>query len=237
VIKAKFDFFTTDNLGNIYVIKEDELIKYLANGKYFARYSNLKLGNITTVDATNPLKLILYYRDFQQIVFLDDQLSVNSDVVSLETLGFEQTDLVCASNNNSFWIYNKQNNELNRFNENSKKITSTGNLKQILQHEMAPNFMMEHNGYLYLNSPETGVFVFDVFGAFSKIISIKNLKQFQVSENILYYQKDSSFCSYNYVLFEEACKTLPYASKTNGVKYGNNKLYAGYKDSIVVQNF
>lgn len=237
VIKSKFDFFTTDNLGNIYTIKEDELIKYLPSGKFFARYSNLKLGNIATVDATNPLKIILYYRDFQQLVFLDDQLSVNSDVVSLEKLGYEQTDLVCASVNNSFWIYDKQNNELHRFDQNSKQITSTGNLKQILQSDLSPNFMMEHNGYLYLNSPATGVYVFDIFGAFSKVISIKNLRNFQVDENILYFQKDSNFCSYNYTLFEEACKRLPFPSKINGVKYAGKKLYSGFRDSLLVQEF
>ena len=118
MIKVKSDFFNADNIGNIYTIKEDELMKFLPSGKFFARYSNLKLGNITSLDATNPLKLVLYYRDFQQIVFLDNQLSVNSENVSLEKLGYEQTDLVCASANNSFWIYNKQNNELIRFNKN-----------------------------------------------------------------------------------------------------------------------
>lgn len=237
VIKAGFDFFTVDNLGNIYTVKEDELIKYLPNGKFFARYSNLRLGNISAVDATNPLKLVLYYRDFQQIIFLDNQLSVNSEVVSLENLGFEQTELVCASANNSFWIYNKQNSELNRFNENSKKITSTGNLKQILQADLAPNFMMEHNGYLYLNSPETGVYVFDIFGAFSRLISLKHLRHFQVSENILYYQKDSTFCSYNYTLFEEACKRAPVSEGFRALRYSSAKLYIGYKDSILVSPF
>jgi len=237
VIKTKFDFFTTDNIGNIYTVREDELIKYLPSGKFFSRYSNLRLGSITTVDATNPLKIVLYYRDFQQLVFLDNQLSVNSEVVSLEKLGYEQTDLVCASANNSFWIYNKQNNELHRFDENSKRVASTGNLKQVLQSELSPNFMLEHNGYLYLNSPATGIYVFDIFGAFSKIISIKNLRHFLVSENIVYYQKDSSFCSYNYSIFEEACKTLPYPAKEGGVKYDGKKLYSAFKDSLIVQEF
>lgn len=236
-IKAKFDFFTTDNIGNIYTVREDELIKYLPNGKFFARYSNLKLGSIAMVDATNPLKIVLYYRDFQQLVFLDNQLSVNSEIVSLEKLGYEQTDLVCASANNSFWIYNKQNNELHRFDENSKKITSTGNLKQILQAELTPNFMLEHNGYLYLNSPETGIYVFDIFGAFSRVISIKALRQFQVSENIIYFQRDSTFCSYNYTLFEEACKPLPGGAVAGSVKYSNKKLYSGFKDSLLVHEF
>jgi hypothetical protein len=236
-IKVKYDYFTSDNLGNIYTVHEDEMVKYLPSGKFFTRYSNLKLGNITTVDATNPLKLLLYYRDFQQIVFLDDQLSVNSENVSLEKLGYEQTDLVCASANNSFWIYNKQNNELLRFNENSKKIAFTGNLKQVLQREMYPDFMVEHNGYLYLNCPETGIYVFDVFGAFSKIISIKDIHQFQVSENLIYFKRDSVFCSYDHRLFEEACKVLPDPSFVKGVKYTSQKIYLGYKDSIQVKEF
>jgi hypothetical protein len=195
------------------------------------------LGSIQLVDATNPLKILVYYKDFQQIVFLDNQLSQNSDVVPLERLGLEQTSLVCASTNNSFWIYSKQNNELLRFNENSRKVASTGNLKQILQTNITPNAMKEHNGYLYLNCPETGIYVFDMFGTFSKIISIKNLKQFQVNENIVYYQKDSVFCSYNFTLFEEACKSIPNFGKAYSFKYLNLKLYTAYKDSLVVEDF
>ncbi|MGZ4090359.1 MAG: hypothetical protein ACXVNO_06540 [Bacteroidia bacterium] len=235
VIKSKLDYFTTDNIGNVYTVKDDELVKYLPTGKFFLRYSNLKLGNITTVDATNPLKLVLYYRDFQQIVFLDNQLSLNSEPVSLEKLGYEQTDLVCASTNNGFWTYNKQNNELIRFNESSKKIAATGNLKQVLQADLNPNFMTEHNGYLFLNSPETGIYVFDMFGAFSKIISLKDMKQFQVSDEIIYFKKDSSLCSYNYKLFEEACKKIPFAEHAVGIQMNKNRIYCGFKDSVVVE--
>jgi hypothetical protein len=232
VIKTKLNYFTTDDFGNVYAVKEHELLKYLVSGKLFARYSNLKLGNITAVDATNPLKLLLYYRDFQQIVFLDNQLTTNSEPISLELLGYEQTELVCASANNSFWIYNKQNNELVRFNEMSKKVASTGNLKQVLQAELKPNFMAEHNGLLFLNSPETGIFVFDIFGTFNKIISIKNLKRFDVNSDIIYYQRDSLFCSYNYRLFDEVCKSN---CKAEQINYTKNKLYKSYGDSIVIE--
>lgn len=233
VIKTKLDYFTTDNIGNIYTIKEDELIKFLPNGKFFTRYSNLKLGTISNVDASNPLKILLYYRDFQQIVFLDDQLSVNSEVVSLETLGYEQTDLVCASSNNGFWIYNKQNNELIRFNENSKKVASTGNLKQILHTDLAPNYMTEHNNFLFLNSPESGIYVFDMFGAFSKLVSLKELREFQVSDNIIYFKKDSSLCSYNYKLFDEACKPIAAGSKSIKILFSKDRIYCGFRDSVV----
>lgn len=234
VIKSKLNYFATDNMGNVYTVKEEELVKYLSNGKLFARYSNLQFGNISAIDATNPLKLILYYRDFQQIVFLDNQLTSKSESISLEALGYEQADLVCASANNGFWLYNKQNNELVRFNENLKQITITGNLKQLLQTNIKPNFMREHNGYLYLNSPENGIFVFDIFGTFNRIISLKNLKQFDVYEDVIYFQKDSSLCSYNFKLFEEACKKLPKYTNAIEAKYYNNKVYVGYKDSLII---
>lgn len=231
-IKVKLDFFTTDNIGNIYTIKEDELLKYLPSGKFFERYSNLQLGNITSVDASNPLKILVYYRDFQQVVFLDNQLSLNSDVVSLQNLGYEQTELVCASANNSFWIFNKQNNELIRFNESSKKVAATGNLKQVLQSNLNPNYLTENNGYVFLNCPETGIYVFDIFGTFSKIISLKNLKNFQIAESIIYFTKDSSLCSYNYKTFEDACKLVP--NKPLQIIYNKQKIYSRYKDSLVI---
>ncbi len=237
IIRAKNNAAYLDNIGNSYVVNEDEMMKYLANGKFFTRYSNLKLGSITSVDVTNPLKLVVFYKDFQQILFLDNQLSLNSDIVALESLGYEQTELVCASANNSFWIYDKRNNELVRFNENSKKISATGNLKQILRENITPNYMIEHNGFLYLNSPEKGIYVFDIFGAFSKIISLKGLTHFQVNGNILYYQKGMELCSYNYQIFEESCKAIPDTASVREVKYINGRLMSLYPDSVRIRKF
>ncbi len=104
LIVKPHDYFTLDNLGNYYLIKDGEIIKYLANGKYFSRYSNKKLGTITSVDATNALRIMLFYKDQQQVVFLDNQLSQKTDAVSLEAMGLEQTDLTCISANNGFWM-------------------------------------------------------------------------------------------------------------------------------------
>ncbi len=230
----KSDFIAVDNIGNLYAVKDNELIKYSSTGKMFARYSDIKLGNISHVDVTNPLKILLYYRDYQQIVFLDNQLSLNSQNVSLEKLGFEQSELVCSGANNSFWIYDKQNNELLRFNENSKKIAATGNLKQVLKIEISPNYMLEHNGLLFLNCPDSGIYVFDMFGAYVKVISLKNLSNFQSTENILYFNRDSSLCSYHYKQFEESCQKIHQPKGYKQVLYMNKHMYLTYKDSVVV---
>jgi hypothetical protein len=232
VIKETFNLFTSDNLCNSYFVNGEELVKYPAvPGKPQLRYSNKKLGNITTVDATNALKVLLYYRDFQQLVFLDSQLSPNGDPISLESLGYEQTDLVCSSFNNGFWIYNKQTNELVRFDENSQPITKTGNLKQLLQADLKPDYMTEYNSYLYLNCPDIGIYVFDMYGTFSRIISLKGLRSFQVNENIIYYYKSGRFYSYNTKAYEE--KWMEYSDLVKNVRIAKDRLFLQYTDSVV----
>lgn len=233
IIKKAHDNFAVDNLGNMFFTRESEILKYLANGNYYNRYSNLKLGEISSIDATNALRIILFYKDQQQILFLDNQLSQKSDPVSLEQLGYEQTELVCGSANSGFWIYTKSNNELIRFDNNLKKISATGNLKPILQADLKPNFMIEHNGNVYLNCPEQGIYVFDIFGTFSKIISIKDLKNLQVSDDIIYYPKKNKVCSYNFKLFEEVCDSFP-VQKINQAYFYKNKVYLSNKDTLFV---
>jgi hypothetical protein len=226
--------FTTDNIGNIYLVNDNELLKYTFDGKLFRRYSNLKLGSIQSIDATNVLKPLLFYKDYQQLVFLDSQLSENSTVISLEKLGYEQTELACSSANNSFWIYSKQNNELVRFDQNSRKLLNTGNLKQLLKEEIEPNYMVEHNGHLFLNSPLQGIFEFDMFGTYVRTISLKNLSRFQVDESIIYFLKNKKFCNYQFTLFEEKCGGS-IDEICIDIRYQSKRFYLQYKDSLVVK--
>ncbi|MCA0429915.1 MAG: hypothetical protein LCH32_05380 [Bacteroidetes bacterium] len=232
-IIQKHQSFKVDNLGNIYFVNNDEVIKYNQQGKLINRYSNLQLGNITTLDVTNPLKMIVYYKDFQQIVFIDNQLSTNSDIINLEELGFEQTDLVCTSVNNSFWIFDKRNSELIRFNEQSKIVNRTGNLNLIFNKKITPNYLVEQNGYVYLNCFDSGINVFDIYGTFSKTIGIKSLTQFQISNEFLLYQKDSVLISYNTKLFNETQQK--FNKIPTQVQYKNGLQYLGFNDTLLVK--
>ena len=232
-VEGAHDFFNTDNLGNIYLVRDAELVKYNADGKKMGRYSNLKLGSISSVDAMNPLKILLYYHDYQQVVFLDNQLSPNGKAVPLEAVGLEQASIVCASVNNGFWVYDKRNNELIRFDETARRITSTGNLKQVLSDQVAPVSMREYNSYLYLNCPGTGIYVFDVFGAFARMIPLKNISRFQPEGDIVFYYRNGSICSYDQRRLEEKCDSVFVPGlRSAGVR--SRRLYRSYGDSLTV---
>lgn len=238
IVRIKFpeqkSHIEIDGFGNMYVINNNEIIKYNAAGVLQKKFSTKRYGKIDFVDAMNPLKILVYYKDFQQIMFLDDQLTETSSMISIETLGYEQTGVVCSSTNNSFWLYDKQNNELLRFNSDLKALVKTGNLKRILDIDIKPNFMQEHNNYIYLNCPSEGILVFDIYGTFYKTIPLKNLKEFNIVNGDVFYFETNTLKQYQAQTFNTIQKQFS-DTLINTVYWQNNRFYKVYQDSLVVE--
>lgn len=227
------DFFTTDYLGNIYAAKGDELIKFNISGEKLRIYSNKKLGNIFSVDASNPLRILVYYKDFSCLVILDSQLSPNGDGVHLEEFNLEQTDLACTSFNNGVWVFNRQNMELVRLDESMQKVISTGNLNRILNLDLHPNFMLEYNGNIYLNDPASGILIFDMYGTYAKTIPLMNLLSFQVREGVFYFFQEGKFTAYYPREFRKVQEDFSEINFSQ-IRIEKDRIYLGNSDSILV---
>jgi hypothetical protein len=190
IVKTDAEKMTTDNIGNVYLIKGESIFKCDSAGVVQKSFSNKNFGAITSADATNALRIILFYKDFNRVVTLDNTMSQNGEPIALETIGFPLASLVAASHDNGMWIYDPANFELVRLNRNLQIENRSGNLSQILGIDLQPNFIIEKDNRLFLNNPSTGILIFDVFGTYSKTIPEKNLKNFQISDdNIIYYRK------------------------------------------------
>lgn len=223
-IPSNYTSLTSDNLGNIYLTKGDVLEKYDSEGKFQKNLSNKALGNITFVDAQNPLKLLLYYRSFQQIVLIDNMLAPSGNSISLDALGYSQATLVCTSHNNGIWIYTPQNAELIRFDQQLNKVVQTGNITQLTGSKVLPNFMTEQNNQLFLNDTATGILVFDIYGTYARTIPLKGLSHFQVNNEKIFYLKDGKLKSYDLRTLEEQELSLP-AGEVLDVRTEKEKLY------------
>lgn len=232
-IAIKGESITTDNLSNIYLLNNDILQKYDPQGNPLRSYSNKTLGKITTVDASNPMKVVLFYRNFLQIVFLDNTLSQNGDPVSIEALGYPQTQLVCSSHNSGIWIYNQQNFELIRFDQNLQVAGQTGNLAQLLGIDLKPDYMVQYNNWLFVNDPSVGILVFDVFGTYSKTIPLKNISEFQFQENKIIYYRDGKLNNFNMQTLEQGRSAVPDSTAVS-VKLANDKLYLLQRGALAI---
>lgn len=214
-IETKADFFTTDNQSNIYVVKANELIKFDKTGKLLYKYSNNNFGNITFVDASNMLKILVFYKNYLQVIFLDNTLSQNGDPISLDKFGFIQAQLVCSSHNNGMWIYDQQNMELVRVDQTLERTQQTGNLSVLLSVPMKPDYLIEYDNKVYLNNPGTGILVFDIYGTYYKTIPAKNIKQFQSFGNLVYYNTGNQIKAYNLKMADETQFEIPLAEFKN----------------------
>ncbi|TAL63074.1 MAG: hypothetical protein EPN85_01070 [Bacteroidetes bacterium] len=232
-IPAFSSFITTDNLGNIYLTKEDILEKYDSEGKFLKNLSNKALGTISFVDVHDPLKILLFYKSFQQIVFIDNMLAGSGNFISLDALGYNQTSLACSSHNNGFWIYNQQNSELIRFDQNLQKTQQTGNITQLTGIKLNPDFITEQNNMLFINNPESGILVFDIYGTYSKTIPVKGLKRFQISNEQIFYLREGKLKSYNMKTLEENEQSLP-ANDVLDVRTEKEKLYLLKQKSVAI---
>lgn len=196
-LNTKPSSIVSDNLANVYFVSEDKFTKYDMKLNLMKEFSNKNFGSITSADVTNPLRILLYYREFGRIVFLDNTLSQNGEPIALEKLGYPLAILAASSHDNGTWIYDQPTFELLRF-DNSLAVTSrTGNLSQILAVDLQPDFLIEKDNHVFLNNPKTGIIVFDVFGTYIKTIPLLNLRSFQVADDEIIYYENGQLHAWN----------------------------------------
>jgi len=236
-IPVKGDRLVTDNLGNPIVIGGDALTKFRDNGTLFRLYSNKRLGKISSVDAMNPLKIIVFYKDFSRIVFLDNTLTENGYPIELEKFDLEQAALVCASYDNGIWVFDGVAYSLTRFDQQMQRSVQILNLNQILGYTPQPAFMMEHDNHLYMNVPDKGILQFDIFGTYIRTIPITGLDKFQVLGTTLYFSKTPGMLqAFQLKTLQESQLELPVSDYTD-LRINQDKLYLLRNDSLSVYRF
>lgn len=229
---AKGDF-TTDNLGQLYTWQGNLLKRYDANGKLQYTFNNKTLGNIAAVDATNPLRVVVFYQELSQVVFLDNTLSEHGQSLALTELGYDQATVLCGSQNNGVWLYDQVAFELVWIDEQANVGKRSGNLVQQLGFDVEPTCMIERHNWLYLNDPARGLLVFDIFGTYYKTIPIKGLERFQVGQRLLTYLKNGALQAYDMKLLEAEPVVLP-ATADGAVRIEGKHLFLRAQNAVLV---
>ncbi len=225
-IEFKGKAFTTDQTGSYYEIYLNQIIKIGKNGQRQFSYSNNILGEISSVDVSNPMKILVFFRDFSKIVILDNTLSEQGGALDLNEVSLEETSLVCTSYNNGIWYYNPLKFQLTRVEHSTKNFNISANISNILNKNIQPNFLVEFNNKVYLNDPVNGVLVFDIYGTYLKTIPIFGLMTFQVKEKfLLYVNQAGQIETYDFFTLEKSVyKPLQY-SMVKTVRIENKTIY------------
>jgi hypothetical protein len=201
-------FITTDNIGNLYVIADNQILKFSPSGKPLQNFSDMRQGELRSVDAGNPLKVLLFYPDMARITLLGTQFAPQS-TIELRNIGIQQPVLACNSQNNGYWVFDLQDFQLKKIDLNLQLQFQSGNLLQSTGKKIVPNFMTEYNNRVYINDPVNGILVFDQFGSYFKTLPVTGLRAFQIRGNELLYLQDNNIKALELKLLNERELTLP----------------------------
>jgi hypothetical protein len=221
---AGVTFFTTDKLGNTYVIVENQLLLFDAEGKPVANYSQNKLGELRLVDASNPLKVVLFYPDFAQLIVLNSKLAEQS-VINLRNAGIVQPMTAANSENGGYWFFDRDDEQLKKIDNNLQIVYRSDNLSQTLGYAMQPKQIVEENGHIYVNDPENGIHVFDRFGTYYKTLPFTHIGNFQLIENSLLFVEGSRLYKYDSKTVAQKEILLPPHDSLISARIEQNKLY------------
>jgi len=217
--------FTTDNLRNVYLITGDnDVSKFNPDGEKIFTYSEKKYGKLAFIDASNPLKVLLFFPEFSVIVAVDNTLSVTG-TYDLKSINIPWVSAIGLAIDNNIWIYDEQDFRLKKIDETLNLIHQSEDLSNYLNISLNPNFLMERNNWLYLNDPSHGIFVFDIYGSYYKTIPLKKLKNFQILGDQLIYKQDEQYKSYHLKTLEEKIIQLPDSTATRQVRIEKDRLY------------
>ena len=228
MLKGDFVGLAIDNLDNIYTVdSRNQLKKFNSNGDSVAVYNDVKqYGNATLIDVSNPLKILLYYRDFATVVELDRFLNpVN--VVDLRKINIFQARTIGQAYDNSVWVYDEQESKLKKVSAQGKVTLETPDFRLVLGKAITPVRIFDENRYVYVYDPQHGAYVFDYFGTLRNNILLQNWENFSVAGKFIYGSRGDLVFRYEIKTFRLDEWKMPEAiSGSQAFRFSSSRLYA-----------
>ena len=173
---AADNFLGYDQFGYFYSIKTNVLSKSKKEETF--EYKNISLGKPTKIDFQNPLKIILFYENFNTIILLDNQLSETQRINLSENNSPITATAAGLASQNRLWIYNSLTQEIGLFDylkNTYQSITPSfqGNLKY---------YESDFNTFRWIDD-KLNWYSCDVFGKIKSLGKVADFDQIQITAN------------------------------------------------------
>ncbi len=226
-IKGSFTYLNVDNLDNIFLItKTNQLKKLNANGDSVAVFNDVKkYGNPDYVDVTNPLKSLLYYKNYSTIVTLDRLLTVRN-TVNLRKQNIFYVNTVTLSYDNYMWLFDEEDFRLKKIDEEGKLLQSSTDWRMLFDTVPAPVKIIDRDNFVYLYDPAKGFYIFDYYGGFKNRLAFLNWTNVEVNGTTVYGFEETKLYSYQLKSLQLKEYKLPaYFGKYISIKAMNGLVY------------
>jgi len=176
ILKSKQTYVTTgikaiDNFGFFYAESKNVLTKYNDDNLY--SYSNIQLGKMTSFNTFNPLKINVFYKNFNTIIILDNRLAEVAKLDFNQLQPYKNVTHISTGFDSILWLFNQdlQHLELYDYNTNIVRTTTMPVSSKVLD-LTSKVYKVKNNG-------------------FTNIKAIKNTVILKAKNNLSYYNKET----------------------------------------------
>ncbi len=236
VIPGDYSYFTIDNLDNIYLLSSNNQLKKVnINGDSNGVFNEVrKYGSLFSIDASNPLKILLNYKDFSTIAELDRLLNV-LNVIDLRKQGIFNVNTIATSYDNNIWLFDEGESKLKKIDDNGNVLAETVDFRSLFDTVPSPTQIIDRDGFVYLYDPNKGFYIFDYYGSLKNKIPFLHWTNVDVVGTSIYGFKDSILYEYKLGSLNLVQYKLPPVFKhSTQIKVGNNKVYLLKENGIEI---
>ena len=222
----------TDELGNVYLVRQDNgLIRYSPDGDSTGNFRSIQNGDLLWVDATNPLRILLYYPNFSKVVLLDKMLSVKNEL-DLKKLSIFNAPAVGMSADGRIWVYDFVNARLKKIDDQLSVTNTSNDMRQELAEVPRPTALLERDSRVFLCDSSKGIYTFDRFASYLNMLEIKGVRQLQAFGTQLVYKNADSLRAYD--LRTLSLKTIPLPPQADFIdaRIERGRLYLLFTDRL-----
>lgn len=221
---------TTDGVGNLYVVKDNNLlIRYNAQGDSDRVFNEIKKGSITQIDASNPLRILLFFKEYQLVVVLDQMLS-KKHVFKLNNLGLFNVTSIANSADGTFWAYDAAQGVLLKI-DDKPSIRFSSPLRTMLDHAVQFQYMVEDDRMLYAADSTSGIYEFDLYGFYNTVYHFPTVEFQWINQQLIYWQSPN-LIAYHTESLREKKRALPEPETILQVRVDRNRLFIRRKNQL-----
>jgi len=151
---------SVDNFGTKYYLINDVFHKN-ANDKIIT-YNNLQLGTLQSASAFNPLKINLFYKNFNTVIILDNRLAEIFKIDFNTLSSYKNVSHISTGHDNTIWIFNQDLQKLELFDYKTRTTRAQTVPVQSTVLDLKSNF-----NFCWLLT-ENFIYVYNYFGSLVK---------------------------------------------------------------------
>jgi hypothetical protein len=236
IIPGAYHIMEVDVLNNLYLVTAGNQLKKLnAHFDSIAVFNDVKkYGNPTLIDVTNPLKVLLYYKNYATVVMLDRLLSERNSI-NFRKQNIFSVKAIATSYDNNIWLFDEQDLKLKKIDEQGMLLQETTDWRLIMNDVPSPGIIIDNNNFVYLYDINKGFFIFDYYGTFKNNLPFLQWQNISVGANNLAGFSGNQYFSYQLQSLNLKTYNLPAFFKGySSIKAMNGKIYLLKKEGIEI---